>query len=115
MKKYIIFFLTFISINTGNAQGWQWQNPLPQGNSLSSVFFTNATSGYAVGDYGTILKTTNSGTSWTVLTSVTIYDLTSVYFTDGHIGYAVGGAGTILKTIDEGLTWTALSDRKSVV
>ena len=35
---------------------WHWQNPLPQGNSLESVFFTDSNTGYAVGDAGTILK-----------------------------------------------------------
>ena len=47
-----------------------------------------------VGGDGTILKTTNGGTTWTALSSGTS-DLTSVYFTDASTGYAVGGIGHI--------------------
>ncbi len=35
--------------------GWSWQNPKPQGNSLESVHFVSATTGWAVGNAGTIL------------------------------------------------------------
>ena len=40
---------------------WTWQNPLPQGNYLNSVYFTNANTGYAVGGAGTIMKTVDAG------------------------------------------------------
>ncbi|MCK4548296.1 MAG: hypothetical protein KAW17_12745, partial [Candidatus Eisenbacteria sp.] len=40
---------------------WFWQNPLPQGNSLSDVCFTDANTGTAVGAIGTILRTTDGG------------------------------------------------------
>ncbi len=45
----ITLFLTQIC----SAQ-WFWQNPLPQGNTLRSVKFISPTTGWAVGDYGTI-------------------------------------------------------------
>ena len=41
--------------------GWFWQNPLPQGNDLLAVSFTDANTGTAVGSGGTILRTTNGG------------------------------------------------------
>ena len=41
--------------------GWFWQNPLPQGNRLNSVCFTDANTGTAVGSAGTILRTTTGG------------------------------------------------------
>jgi photosystem II stability/assembly factor-like uncharacterized protein len=43
---------------------WFWQNPLPQGNPLSSVYFTDSNTGWAVGDAGTILRTTDGGNRW---------------------------------------------------
>ena len=47
-----------------NAQsGWYWQNPLPQGYTLYGVFFTDANTGTAVGEYGTIIRTSNGGAS----------------------------------------------------
>ena len=61
LKETILtLFLTSISF----AQ-WFWQNPLPQGNNLSSVNFISATMGCAAGEAGTILLTTDGGTTWT--------------------------------------------------
>jgi len=40
---------------------WCWQNPLPQGNLLMSVDFTDDLHGWAVGYCGTILKTDDGG------------------------------------------------------
>ena len=36
-------------------------------NDLNSVYFTDANTGYAVGDTGTILKTIDGGTTWTAI------------------------------------------------
>src|SRR5260221_3253606 len=43
---------------------WNWQTPRPQGNSLRSVQFSDASHGWAAGEYGTVLHTTNGGASW---------------------------------------------------
>jgi len=74
---------------------------------LSSVYFPDANTGFAVGGYnsvsgGVIYKTTDGGTSWIAQTSGTMNDLVSVYFTDANTGYAVGFIGTILKTTNGG-------------
>ncbi len=111
MKKiYISIWFSLISVITFSQ--WTWQNPLPQGNTLSSVYFCSANIGYAVGDVGTILKTINGGTTWTTLPCGIPYSpphLASVYFTDANTGYAVGSGGVILKTNDGGTIWTNLS------
>jgi len=101
MKKlYILFWLLLSSMVTFSQ--WTWQNPLPQGNPLNSVYFINANLGFSVGDVGTILKTDNGGMSWTPQISKTTNSVMSVFFTDANTGYAVGGNGTILKTINGG-------------
>ena len=58
---------------------------------LSDIHFYDADTGYVVGFNGTILKTTNGGSSWTSLSSGTTNDLYSMDFVDAFIGYAVGG------------------------
>jgi hypothetical protein len=59
---------------------------------------------------GTILKTTNGGTSWVSQSSGAPADLYSVYFpTDAQTGYAVGDYGSILKTTDGGGIWASES------
>ena len=50
--------------------GWFWQNPLPVGILLRAVSFTDANTGTAVGDAGTILRTTE-----------TIYQIYEIYKT----------------------------------
>jgi photosystem II stability/assembly factor-like uncharacterized protein len=83
-------------------------------NFLCSVYFTDANAGYAVGTGGTILKTTDGGTTWNPLASGTTASLNSVCFTDANTGYVAGGTdslnfATILKTTDGGSTWLPLS------
>ena len=94
------------NINVSFAQDWQWLNPLPQGNSLNDVDFVDASTGYAVGESGTILKTTDGGENWTTLDPGIIVYFTSVDFIDAYTGYAAGDdlwkwGFRILKTTDE--------------
>src|ERR1700687_2720927 len=98
--------LAVISSSASFAQGWFWQNPLPQGNYLLGVSFVDANSGTAVGDAGTILRTTDGGATWNRQTSGTIYALLGVSFVDANIGTAVGERGTILRTRNDGDSWT---------
>jgi photosystem II stability/assembly factor-like uncharacterized protein len=84
--------------------------------SFTSVYFADANTGYASGYYsangnygGTILKSTDAGTTWTELINLPSTRLSSVYFTNAEIGYAAGENGVILKTVDGGITWDGLS------
>lgn len=54
---------------------------------------------------GTILKTTDGGTTWNSLESSTSNHLIGVSFTDQNNGTAVGLFGTAIRTTDEGNTW----------
>ncbi len=89
---------------------WNWVNPLPQGNTLHDVQFVNATTGIAVGDCGTILRTTDSGASWTtVVDDPSVGGLNAVSFPDPDTGFAISDGGSYLyKTTDGGLTWSFL-------
>jgi len=107
MKNLYLLIVGLFLVNGALAQ-WTWQNPLPQGNRLSSIQFTDLSTGYAAGDAGTVVKTINGGTDWTVLSTGTIYNLSSVCFIDANTGYAAGKGGTILKTTNGVMDWTAL-------
>ena len=50
---------------------WYFQNPSPTLNNLNSIKFVNSEVGWAVGEFGTILKTANGGTTWTLQSSGT--------------------------------------------
>ncbi|MBI1804324.1 MAG: hypothetical protein HY033_06435 [Ignavibacteriae bacterium] len=84
---------------------WNWKSPIPQGNTLFKVQFIDSLHGWAVGDYGTILRTTTGGTSWyeqEFARTDNILDITMLSPTEG---WAVGDNGTILHTTDSGDDW----------
>jgi len=93
--------------DTGSTKlsGWNWQNPVPQGNHLQVVQFLDQNVGWAVGWLGTILKTTNGGDSWSMQNSATTENLYSIHFSDANHGWAVGPNGTIVHTSDGGNVW----------
>jgi photosystem II stability/assembly factor-like uncharacterized protein len=89
--------------------GWSWLYPRPQGNSLAAVKCVGTTRAWAVGDAGSIFKTSNGGLTWGRQASGVMRRLTDVDFTDSTYGWAVGGNGSdgrvVLKTTNGGKTW----------
>jgi len=100
MKKSYIILVAMFALNVAYAQ-WLQQNS-PTGYGLNSVYFTDENTGFAVGDNGTILKTTNGGINWLTQNSGTDVILLSVHFPTVDTGYAVGVGETILKTVNGG-------------
>ena len=77
-------------------------------------FLADGLRGWAVGDKGTILATTNGGETWTKQESGTYANLFSIAFQpDGAHGRAVEQDGPILTTTDGGQSWTRQSDREA--
>jgi len=94
-----VYAQDWISLNSGTS------------NHLNSICFPDTNIGYAVGDYGTILKTTDGGLIWTSQFSDDSYHFNAVSFIDPDTGYIVGYRyltgypGIFLKTTDGGLNW----------
>jgi RHS repeat-associated protein len=65
--------------------------------------------GYAVGNNGNIIKTTNGGQSWTSISSPTSGQLKAVDFVDELNGYIAGNNGIIYRTTNGGISWTNCS------
>ncbi len=89
------------------SSGWLWGNPLPQGNTLRAMAFAGTT-GYAVGDFGTLLKTTDAGDTWTGLPAGTFSNLTEVQVLDANTVVAGGGCVARLST-DGGQTFSRIA------
>ena len=106
----IYFFLLALFINPGfGFSQWTWLNPLPQGNSLMAIQFVNSTTGYATGDGGTVLKTTDAGSTWNRLNTEVLFDLKGLFFLNADTGWVVGvnvpaANGIIMKTTDGGIS-----------
>lgn len=86
--------------------GWQWENPVPQGNTLISVEFPTPDTGYASGLMnGYILKTTNGGGEWSHLPINVNNWVRAISFADAFTGTAALTSGELLGTTDGGNTW----------
>src|SRR5207247_1633014 len=88
-----------------SAAQWVWQNPLPQGNHLFGLSFTDANNGTAVGLHGTILRTTDGRARWVSQASGSTNNLNAVFFSDTNDGTAVSWYGIIIRTTDGGAHW----------
>lgn len=113
MKTFLTIVGLLFSISPSFSQGWQWQNPLPQGNALRDVDFADSLNGTAIGDAGTILHTSDGGQTWIPQQSGTTEDLYSISVSDASTAHAVGSNGTILRTTDAGETWIQQSTPSS--
>ena len=95
--------------------GWQW---IETGFNyiLMDVQFPEGQNqvGYTVGQsltyngVGIVLKTTDSGGTWTQMTPDGIPGLTGMSFLDMNTGYAIGWDDYVIKTTDGGITWETL-------
>jgi photosystem II stability/assembly factor-like uncharacterized protein len=84
-----------------------WLNPGPQGDELNGVSCAAASNCVAVGATGTILSSTDGGSSWTSPNSGTSSDLYAVSCPSFLVCVAVGASGAILKSSDGGQSWSA--------
>ena len=80
MKKNVLLFtLLFVFITFTSYSQWHWQNPYPQGHTLDDITFCNENIGWAVGEFGTILKTINGGENWQCLDNgITMSDINNL-------------------------------------
>ena len=108
MKKIIYFFLFLILPISANAQtGWAWQNPLPQGNELTSITSYNLLM-FAVGRGGAIIKSTNNGINWQNLLTNNFDTYKKVYFINQNVGFIIRNDNTIFRTNNSGTSWDSI-------
>src|SRR5690606_9382342 len=104
--KYLLLMIFFIYCSAGYAQ-WISQTSGTNQN-LYDIEFLNENTGWAVGDAGVVIKTTNGGINWINVPNPSINAggiLVSVEPIDSSIVYVVGGHNVILKTTNGGQSW----------
>ena len=94
--------------------GWTWGNPLPQGDNLASVGFQGQR-GYAVGEFGTMLRTDDAGATWSGVSTGLTEDLDLVRMISPDSVVIAGGC-PVRRSDDGGKTfrrlpWTASDAR----
>jgi photosystem II stability/assembly factor-like uncharacterized protein len=102
----LILLAAIIPLNALCQVSWEWQNPRPTGAHLLSVAHPDRDTYVAVGWYGTIVVTTDGGTTWSIVRSGTFSHLRSVAFCTPKIGWAAGDH--LLQTDDGGWSWRDL-------
>ena len=90
--------------------GWFWGDPSPQAQTLSAVEFSGGT-GFASGDFGTLIRSGDFGNSWTGVATGLTESLTHLRMLGANT-VVVGGTCALRRSDDSGVTfrrlpWTA--------
>ena len=107
----ILFAFQIFQVNLYSQGSWESVES-PTNQFLTSVYFVDSLYGWAVGDSGTIIHTTNGGSDWSFQNSKTENKIVDVFFLNRELGWASSWKtssipfGTILlKTTDGGQSW----------
>lgn len=109
MKTFIQTLLPFLLVTQICLAQWYQQNCETTKN-LTAVTFIDDNSGFAVGDSGVILHTTNAGAIWEQQIRGTI-PLNDVFFNNANKGWIIGSSwwpsfvNILLQTTDGGSNW----------
>lgn len=84
---------------------------VPVRSTLTAVFFIDENTGWAVGQWGVVLRTDDAGENWVLQRSDLSVDqpLFSVWFRDRQRGTAVGLWSLLITTVDGGKTWAQVT------
>ncbi len=105
----LLLVVALLGAMFGSAMGQPWRKavePTYPGISFNKVFFLNATTGWAVGSAGLVMKTTDGGVTWASGVTDAANTNYSVYFIDASTGFVSGGSRTYYSTTNGGSTWT---------
>lgn len=105
MKKTLIIALLLSICQLGFSQFEICNSPTTQ--SLWDVYFVNESTGVAVGDSGTIVRSVDEGLNWELIMTNDTVNLRKVKFFDSLNGIAIGS--DVFKTSDGGLNWAVLN------
>jgi photosystem II stability/assembly factor-like uncharacterized protein len=111
----ILSFLILMSLSShSSAQRQPWKNlQSPVNITLRYLFFVDSLTGWAAGEAGTIIRTTDGGESWEVQNSTVQTFIMDIFFVDENLGWALSLKdvfpfnSVILKTTNGGDEWTA--------
>jgi photosystem II stability/assembly factor-like uncharacterized protein len=99
-----------VLLSDDDGKSYRQARSVPVSSTLTAVSFVDASTGWAVGHWGAILKTGDGGESWQLQRSDDKVDqpLFSLYFKNPQEGWAVGLWSLMLHTSDGGATWSSI-------
>lgn len=114
MKKSICFQVLLAALLpcrlSAQQPSWEWVNPYPTGQQINQVYFFDPMEGIVFGDGGTLLGTTDGGTTWHQTDVPRDVFLIKAIFVDRDNGWVLGrsnqySGSRVLKTSDGGRSW----------
>jgi len=108
-KRALIFILLLLNMS-GYSQQWEHLTPVKSTDRLKASYVLNDSTAYIGGWFGRLIKTTNSGYSWSQVDDVTGYPINGgiwgMAFPTEAIGYIPADNGKIYKTTDASASFT---------
>ena len=125
MKRHLLILAAMLICGTMQAQLVEGWLEIPTGTNENhfDVACLDKSTVIVCGENGKILKSTDSGETWSVKFEKEGYDMIHVGFADAQVGYACGDScwwnsdnhkGVIVKTTDGGETWQELPNTEFV-
>jgi len=103
----------FIAVSIYSQSNNVWLRvPTPVGATLHRCIFIDTLNGWAGGDSGVIIRTTNGGNSWSIQYFNPVLQVTDLQFINQNTGYGIANdfntaRTTILSTTNSGLNWNS--------
>ena len=100
---------------TNGGTDWNLQYGAAYESQLHSIYFTDSNTGYAAGEQGIIMKTTNGGNNWFEQQNITSFNFGDIFFSNSTTGFVVGEYlgvphySVIFRTTDSGESWNEIS------
>jgi photosystem II stability/assembly factor-like uncharacterized protein len=105
-EKRRLYPLNKVTSGTGI---WTELNPKVPRVDYLGIHFVNVDTGWACGDLGTIIRTTDGGQSWQTKETNTTTPILKVNSFDGQIVITSGFSGLILRSSDGGESWMQIT------
>ena len=117
-RNYINFYSVFLIISLSvlfsdvRSQSYWKSISSPVNTNLRNCVFTDNLNGWAAGDEGVIIHTSNGGNSFVIQNSGISYYINDIFFLNNRLGWVVANeflfsGTTILSTTNGGVVWTS--------
>jgi photosystem II stability/assembly factor-like uncharacterized protein len=114
LNKVNLAFILLLLSDTLLFASWHSLEPRATDQNLQRIYFPDLSHGWAVGNNGAIVKTSDGGVTWVAQNSNTTDTLFDVYFSDSLHGWAVGRHGCMVKTDNGGTIWQKMLKRADI-
>lgn len=106
----LIFILLFLFIQDASSQHWLRQQT-PTNRFLFRCSFPDSLNGWAAGEDGVIIRTSNGGTNWLSQNSPVDFFIYDIFFLNPRLGWAIANdnfvnGSAVLSTTNGGTNWS---------